>query len=334
MSERSMIQALNQALHQVMEAHDEVYCLGEDIGKMGGDFAVTRGLLERFGADRVRDTPLSEAAIIGTAVGSAMLGMRPVAEIMIADFMTTCYDQIVNSAAKMHYMFDGQFKAPIVIRTATGGGIGAGPHHSQSIEAWFLNVPGLVIVGPSNAYDAKGLLIASIMDDNPIIFLEHKALYRIKSQVPDEWYTVPLGQASVVRRGADVTVVASMKMVHEALAAADELAAKGIEAEIIDLRTLRPWDKTTVLDSVAKTRRAVVVTETPLMGSLASEVSVVIFEELFGSLASPVVRVGAKDAPIPAAPSLENEILPDRADIVAGVSMALADRPSEGAANA
>jgi pyruvate/2-oxoglutarate/acetoin dehydrogenase E1 component len=334
MSERTITQALNQALHQVMESHEEVYCLGEDIGKMGGDFAVTRGLLERFGAERVRDTPLSEAAIIGTAIGSAMLGMRPVAEIMISDFMTTCYDQVVNSAAKMHYMFNGKYKAPIVIRTATGGGIGAGPHHSQSVEAWFLNVPGLVIVAPSNAYDAKGLLIASILDDNPIIFLEHKVLYKIKSQVPEEWYTVPLGRASVVRSGSDVTVVASMKMVHEALAAADELAEKGIEAEIIDLRTLRPWDKTTVLDSVAKTRRAVVVTETPLMGSLASEVSVVIFEELFSRLASPVVRVGAKDAPLPTAPSLENEILPDRADIAAAVSTMVAGSESEGAANA
>jgi pyruvate/2-oxoglutarate/acetoin dehydrogenase E1 component len=334
MSERTITQALNQALHQVMESHEEVYCLGEDIGKMGGDFAVTRGLLERFGAERVRDTPLSEAAIIGTAIGSAMLGMRPVAEIMISDFMTTCYDQVVNSAAKMHYMFNGRYKAPIVIRTATGGGIGAGPHHSQSVEAWFLNVPGLVIVAPSNAYDAKGLLIASILDDNPIIFLEHKVLYKIKSQVPEEWYTVPLGRASVVRSGSDVTVVASMKMVHEALAAADELAERGIEAEIIDLRTLRPWDKTTVLDSVAKTRRAVVVTETPLMGSLASEVSVVIFEELFSRLASPVVRVGAKDAPLPTAPSLENEILPDRADIAAAVSTMVAGSESEGAANA
>jgi pyruvate/2-oxoglutarate/acetoin dehydrogenase E1 component len=334
MSERTITQALNQALHQVMESHEEVYCLGEDIGKMGGDFAVTRGLFERFGAERVRDTPLSEAAIIGTAIGSAMLGMRPVAEIMISDFMTTCYDQVVNSAAKLHYMFNGRFKAPIVIRTATGGGIGAGPHHSQSVEAWFLNVPGLVIVAPSNAYDAKGLLIASILDDNPILFLEHKVLYKTKGQVPEEWYTVPLGRASVVRSGSDVTVVASMRMVHEALAAADKLAESGIEAEIIDLRTLRPWDKTTVLESVAKTRRAVVVTETPLMGSLASEVSVVIFEELFSRLASPVVRVGAKDAPLPTAPSLESEILPDRADITAAVSTMMAGSESEGAANA
>jgi pyruvate dehydrogenase E1 component beta subunit len=280
MTRRTTVQALNDALQQVMSAHPEVYCLGEDIGKMGGDFSVTRGLLEKFVAERVRGTPLSESAIIGTAVGSAMVGMRPVAEIMIADFTATCYDQIVNNAAKPHYMFNGQFKAPIVIRTATGRGFGGGPHHSQSAEGWFLNVPGLVIAAPSNPYDAKGMLIASILDDNPILFLEHKGLYALKGEVPDEWYSVPLGRAEVTRAGRDVTVVASMKMVHEALAAADTLARDGVEIEVVDLRTLRSWDHATALASVAKTRRAVVVTESPLVGSLASEVSVTIFEEM------------------------------------------------------
>jgi len=325
MTMQTMVRALNSALHMVMEAHAEVYCLGEDIGKMGGDFGITRGLYDRFGAERVRDTPLSEAAIIGTAVGSAMVGMRPVAEIMIADFMTTCYDQMVNSAAKMHYMFNGQFKAPIVVRTATGGGFGGGPHHSQSVEGWFLNIPGLVIVAPSNPYDAKGLLIASILDDNPILFLEHKALYGTKGEVPETWYTVPLGRASVVREGGDVTVIASMKMVHEALAAAEVFAEEGIELEVIDLRTLRPWDQTTVFESVNKTRRAVVVTETPLMGSLASEISASIFEELFSNLIAPVARVGAKDAPIPMAPILEQVILPNFNDIADAVRLTLAD---------
>ncbi len=323
MTRRTTVQALNEALQQVMTAHPEVYCLGEDIGKMGGDFGVTRGLLKQFGAERVRDTPLSEAAIIGTAVGSAMVGMRPVAEIMIADFTATCYDQIVNNAAKLHYMFNGQFKAPIVIRTATGGGFGGGPHHSQSVEGWFLNVPGLVIVAPSNPHDAKGLLIASVLDDNPILFLEHKGLYSLKGEVPAEWYSVPLGRAEVTRTGRDVTVVASMKMVHEALAAAEALAPEGIELEVIDLRTLRPWDHATVLASVAKTRRAVVATESPLMGSLASEVSVAIFEEMFGELATRVRRVGAKDAPIPMAPALEQAILPNRKDIIAAARAAL-----------
>ena len=240
MTRRTMVQALNEALHLVMEKHTEVYCLGEDIGKMGGDFGVTRGLWEKFGAERVRDTPLSEAAIVGAAVGSAMVGMRPVAEIMIADFTTTCYDQIVNSAAKMHYMFNGQFKAPIVVRTATGGGFGGGPHHSQSVEDWFINVPGLVIVAPSNPQDAKGLLISSVLDDNPILFLEHKGLYSSKGEVPDGWHTEPLGKAAVVRPGRDVTVVATMKMVREALAAAEALAQEGIEIEVVVLRTLQP----------------------------------------------------------------------------------------------
>lgn len=323
MSRKSMGQALNEALHQAMEAHPEVYCLGEDIGKMGGDFSVTRGLWERFGAERVRDTPLSEAAIIGTAIGSAMVGMRPVAEIMIADFTTTCFDQIVNSAAKLHYMFNGQFKAPIVVRTATGGGFGGGPHHSQSVEGWFLNVPGLVIVAPSTPYDAKGLLIASILDDNPILFLEHKGLYGKRGDVPEDWYREPLGKAKVVREGHDVTVVASMMMVHEALAAADAASEEGVSLEVIDLRTLRPWDHITVLSSVRKTQRAVVVFETPLMGGLASDVSVAIFETLFSTLRSPVVRVGAKDSPIPMSPVLEQEILPDREDILAAVRCAL-----------
>lgn len=248
-----------------------------------------------------------------------MVGMRPVAEIMIADFMTTCYDQVVNNAAKMSYMFNGQFRAPIVIRTATGGGFGGGPHHSQSVEGWFLNVPGLVVVAPSTPYDAKGLLTASILSDNPILFLEHKGLYGVKGDVPEEWYTVPLGRAAVARPGRDVTVVASMKMLHEALAAAEILAEEGIDLEVVDLRTLRPWDEATVLASVGKTRRAVVVTESPLMGSVASEVSVVIFEAMHSQLAAPVRRVGAKDAPLPMAPVLEQAILPSRKDIAVAV---------------
>jgi acetoin:2,6-dichlorophenolindophenol oxidoreductase subunit beta len=314
----TLVQALNEALHLTMAGHPEVYCLGEDVGRMGGDFGVTRGLWQRFGAERVRDTPLSEAAIIGAAVGSAMVGMRPVAEIMIADFLTTCYDQLVNSAAKMHYMFNGQFKAPIVVRTATGGGFGGGPHHSQSVEGWFTNVPGLVVVAPSNPYDAKGLLIASILSDNPILFLEHKGLYGLKGDVPEESYTVPIGKAMVTRAGRDVTVVTSMKMVHEALAAANTLAKEGIELEIVDLRTLQPWDHKTVLDSVSKTHRAMVAMEAPRTGGLAAEVSATLSEELFSELAAPVMRIGALDAPIPMSPVLEQVILPSAQQIVQG----------------
>lgn len=326
MGRKTTVQSLNEALHLVMETHPEVYCLGEDIGKMGGDFSVTRGLFVKFGAERVRDTPLSEAAIIGAAVGSAMVGMRPVAEIMIADFTTTCYDQIVNNAAKMYYMFNGQFKAPIVIRTATGGGYGGGPHHSQSVEGWFMNVPGLVIVAPSNPFDAKGLLISSILDDNPILFLEHKGLYALKDEVPDEFYTIPIGQAAVVRPGKDITVVTSMKMVHEALSAAETLAGEGIELEIVDLRTLRPWDQKTTLDSVRKTKRAIVAMEAPRSGGPASEVSAVISEMLFSTLVAPVQRIGALDAPIPMAPALENAILPERRDIIMAARQVMAYR--------
>ena len=285
---RTFVQALTEALDLAMERDPNVYMLGEDIGEMGGDFGVTRGLWAKYGGARVRDTPLSEAAIIGTAVGSAMMGMRPVAEIMFADFLGECYDQLVNNAAKMHYMFDGQFKAPIVVRTACGGGFGGGPHHSQSVEGWFLNVPGLVIVAPATPADAKGLLLAAIENDNPILFLEHKALYRIKGDVPEGYYTTPLRQARIARQGKDVTVVATMKMVHEALAAAAELEKEGIDVEVIDLRTILPYDAETVLESVRKTGRAVVANEAPRTGGLASELSAVIGEACFRDLKAPV----------------------------------------------
>lgn len=312
MAVMTTVQALNDALGLMMAEDSRVFCLGEDIGKMGGDFGVTRGLYDEFGGERVRDTPLSEAAIIGTAVGAAMVGMRPVAEIMFADFIGTCYDQMVNNAAKVHYMFDGQFRAPIVVRTACGGGFGGGPHHSQQVEGWFMNVPGLVIVAPSNPYDAKGLLISSIEDDNPILFLEHKALYRLKGEVPEGKYRVPLRQAKVVREGNDVTLVSCMKTLHDCLSAAEELASEGISAEVIDLRTIRPWDHETVLQSVRKTGRAVVVNEAPKIGGLASDVSAVISEEAFSSLKSPVTRVCGLDTPIPFSLPLEKIILPDK----------------------
>lgn len=319
MKRMTMVQALNSALDLMMAEDEKVFLLGEDIGHMGGDFGVTRGLFNKYGAERVRDTPLSEAAIIGTAVGAAMVGLRPVPEIMFADFLGTCYDQIVNNAAKMHYMFDGQFRAPIVIRTAAGGGFGGGPHHSQSVEGWFMNVPGLVIVGPSTPYDAKGLLIASIENDNPVLFLEHKALYRVRGEVDEGKYSVPLRQAAIAREGSDVTVVASMKMTHEALAAAEALAADGISVEVVDLRTLRPWDQATVLESVAKTGRAVVANEAPKMGGLGAEVSATISEEVYAQLKAPVRRVCGLDTPIPFSVSLEKMILPNKDDIKAAV---------------
>jgi pyruvate dehydrogenase E1 component beta subunit len=316
MSKMSMVQALNNALDIMMAENEKVYCLGEDIGWMGGDFGVTRGLFDKYGPERMRDTPLSESAIIGAAVGSAMVGMRPVAEIMFADFMGVCYDQLVNNAAKVHYMFDGQYKAPIVVRTACGGGFGGGPHHSQMIEGWFMNVPGLVIVAPSTPEDAKGLLIASIEDDNPILFLEHKALYRKKGEVPDGKYITPLRKARIARGGDDVTIVADTWMVHKTLAAAEVLAEEGISTEVIDLRTLRPWDQETVLDSVRKTGRAVVVRESPSTGGLSADVSAVIAEQAFGDLKAAVKRVTALDTPIPFSVKLEKIILPGEEDII------------------
>ena len=319
MSRMTTVQALNSALHLKMAEDQRVFCLGEDIGWMGGDFGVTRGLFEAFGAERVRDTPLSEAAIVGAAVGSAMVGMIPVAEIMFADFLTTCFDQIVNNAAKLHYMFDGEFKAPIVIRTACGGGFGGGPHHSQQVEGWFMNVPGLVVVAPSNPQDAKGLLIAAIEDENPILFLEHKALYAKKGEVDDEKFSLPLRKAAVVRAGKDVTIVTCMKNVLDAVAAADILEQENISVEVIDLRTLRPWDHETVLASVRRTGRAVVVNEAPNIGGLAADISAVISEEAFASLKAPVVRVGGLDTPIPFSLPLEKIILPDKEKIMAAV---------------
>lgn len=323
---RTFVQALNEALDICMEAYPEVFLIGEDIGAMGGDFGVTRKLFDKYGKDRVRDTPLSEAAIIGTCVGAAMVGMRPVAEIMFADFIGECYDQIVNNAAKIHYMFDGQFKAPLVVRTACGGGFGGGPHHSQSVEGWFLNVPGLVIVAPSTPADAKGLLTASIEDDNPVLFLEHKALYSKKGEVPVGFHRSPLRSAAVVREGSDVTIVAAMRMVHEALAAADTLATEGVSVEVVDLRTIRPYDTETVVSSVAKTGRAVVAIEAPKLGGLAAELSATIAEECFEALRSPVVRVAGLDAPIPFSLILEKVVLPGADDVVAGVRQAMGER--------
>jgi pyruvate dehydrogenase E1 component beta subunit len=320
----SFVKALNSALDLGMERHPEMFLIGEDIGEMGGDFGVTRKLWAKYGEDRVRDTPLSEAAIIGTCVGSAMMGMRPVAEIMFADFLGECYDQIVNNASKLHYMFDGQFSAPLVIRTACGGGFGGGPHHSQSVEGWFLNVPGIVIVAPSNPADAKGLLLASIECEDPVLFLEHKALYRSRGEVPEGYYTTPLAKAAVAREGTDVTVVATMRLVPMALEAATAAAEKGVSVEVVDLRTIRPYDAETVLDSVSKTGRAVVANEAPKIGGLGAELSARIHEECFAELRGPVVRVDALDTPIPFSVPLEEEILPDTTDIAAAIDRAMA----------
>jgi pyruvate/2-oxoglutarate/acetoin dehydrogenase E1 component len=312
-------QAINEALRQEMERDPNVFILGEDVARMGGDFGITRGLWQKFGDMRVLDTPLSEAAIVGLANGAAFAGLRPVAEIMFADFITECYDQIVNNASKAYYMYGGQFRCPVVIRTATGGGFYAGPNHSQSVEGWLMNVPGLIVVAPSTPYDAKGLLISAIREDNPVVFLEHKMLYAKKGEVPEEPYTIPLCRADIKRVGKDVTVIATMRQVHDALAVADGLASEGIDVEVLDLRTLVPYDEETILDSVRKTGRVVIAHESPKTGGPGAEIAAFIAEEAFAHLKAPIMRVAALDAPIAFAPVLENFILPSQKDIAQAV---------------
>lgn len=319
----SFVKAINEALHQEMERDERVFIIGEDIGRRGGDFGATVGLWRRW-PDRCRDTPLSEAAITGLGVGAAMVGMRPIVEIMFVDFLTECYDQVVNNMAKVHYMFGGQLKVPIVIRTLCGGGFHAGPHHSQSGEGWLMNIPGLTVVGPSTPYDAKGLLIAAIRSDNPVVFMEHKGLYGMKGTVPEEPYTVPLYRAQVRRPGHHVTIVAGLKMVHLALAAAEEMAAQGVDAEVIDLTTIVPWDQETVLESVTKTGRVVTVFENPKTGGPGSEISATITEEVFGVLKAPIKRVAGLDTPHAFSPVLEDYILPRKEDVIKAIAEVMA----------
>jgi pyruvate dehydrogenase E1 component beta subunit len=314
----SFVKAINEALHQEMARDERVFIIGEDIGRRGGDFGATVGLWQRW-PDRCRDTPLSEAAITGLGVGAAMAGMRPIVEIMFVDFLTECFDQVVNNMAKVHYMFGGQLTAPLVIRTLCGGGFHAGPHHSQSAEGWLMNVPGITVVAPSNPYNAKGLLIASIRNENPVVFMEHKGLYSGKGPVPEEAYEVPLYKAQVVRTGRDVTVVAALKMVDLALKAADELAKEEVDVEVIDLVTIKPWDQETILESVRKTGRVVTVFENPKTGGPGSEISATIAEEGFHWLKAPVRRVAGLDTPHAFAPVLENHILPDKEDLATAV---------------
>jgi pyruvate/2-oxoglutarate/acetoin dehydrogenase E1 component len=321
MSESTYLEAIREALREEMNQDPAVFILGEDVGLHGGAFGVTRGLFEEFGPQRVRNTPISENTIVGTALGAAMTGMRPVAEIMFADFSSLAFDQIVNQVAKVRYMFGGQCRAPMVIRLPQGGlsWKSAGAQHSQSVEAWYVHTPGLVVVFPSTPYDAKGLLKAAIRDDNPVVFLEHKALYGFGGQVPDEEYVVALGKADVKRSGQDATIVAAGYMVHYALEAADRLAQENIEIEIIDPRTLKPLDEETIYASVRKTNRAVVVQEACRTAGVAAEWGMLIYENCFDWLDAPVVRVAGQDVPIPYANSLDSRVWPRVEEIVQAV---------------
>ena len=316
MAELTYRAAVTEAIAQEMERDERVYFIGEDIGAAGGVFKTTPGLFERFGPRRVRDTPISEEAIIGAAMGAAMMGLRPVAEIMFSDFFATCWDLIANQIAKTRYMTDGQVSLPLVIRTANGGGLRFGAQHSQAVENWAMAVPGLKVVAPSTPADAKGLLAAAIRDPDPVIVLEAKSLYPEKGEVPDGEHVEPLGKASVLTEGDDVTIVALAAMVPRALVAAERLAAQGIGARVVDLRTLVPLDVTTLLDAVRATGRLFTVEENPRLCGWGAEIVSIVAEEAFDSLDGPIVRITTPHVPLPAADSLEDLAIPSVERIV------------------
>lgn len=319
MPEISVGRALREALREEMARDESVFLIGEDIGTYGGAFRITRGLLAEFGEQRVIDTPISESAIAGAAVGAAIMGTRPVAEIMFQDFATLAIDQILNCAAKLRYLHNGRVTVPMVLRAPFGAGIHAGAHHSQSIEAMFCHIPGVKVVCPSTPYDAKGLLKSAIRDPNPVLFFENKLVYGLKGEVPEEDYTVPLGKADVKREGKDVTVVVWGLMVPKALRAATELVEKGIELEVIDLRTLYPLDTEAIINSVKKTGRLLIVHEACKTGGLGGEIAAIVAKEAFGYLDAPIERVAAPDAPVPFSPPLEEVFIPQQKDIVDAV---------------
>jgi 2-oxoisovalerate dehydrogenase E1 component beta subunit len=312
------LEAIRQGLWEEMERDERVFLLGEDIGVYGGAFKVTEGFLERFGEERVIDTPISEAAIVGAAIGAALVGLRPVAEMQFIDFISIAFDQLTNFAAKCRYRWGAA--VPIVVRGPCGGGVHGGPFHSQNVEAYFFHTPGLKIVEPATPYDAKGLIKAAIRDDDPVLYFEHKYLYRrIRGEVPEDDYIVPIGKADVKRPGRDVTVLTYGWMLHKSLEAADLVAAEGIEVEVVDLRTLLPLDDETILSSVAKTGRAVIVHEDTRTGGIAGEIAMRINERIFEYLEAPVVRVTAPDTPIPFSPPLEEFFLPQVEEIVQAI---------------
>ena len=310
------LEAIRAALHDEMARDERVFLMGEDIGAYGGAFKVTEGLIDVYGEQRVIDTPISEAAIVGSAIGAAYMGMRPVCEVQFIDFISCCFDMLTNFAAKSRYRNGAG--VPIVVRGPCGGGVGGGPFHSLNPESFFLNTPGLKMVEPSTAYDAKGLLRAAIRDDDPVLYFEHKYLYRrIKDEVPDGDYVVPLGKAAIRREGTDLSIVTFGAMVYTALDAATELAKAGVEAEVLDLRSLAPLDRDAVLTTVAKTSRALLLHEATLTGGIGGELAAIIAQDAFGYLDAPVMRVASVDAPVPYAPPLEAAFLPSVEKVVA-----------------
>ncbi len=316
MREITYLEAVREAMTQEMERDERVFLIGEDVGVYGGAFGVSDGMLARF-PGRVLDTPITELGIAGAATGAALIGMRPIAEIMFMDFTTLASEQLVNQAAKLRFMFGGRATVPMVLRTPAGSGTGAAAHHSQSLENWFVHVPGLKVVMPSMPYDVKGLLITSIRDDNPIVFVEHKLLYKRKGPVPEEPYTIPLGSADVKREGRDLTIVATSIMVPRSLEAAEQLAEEGIEVEVVDPRTLKPLDEETIVRSVKKTSRVLIVHEAPRTSGYGAELAATIAEsEAFGYLDAPIVRLAGRDMPIPYNRTLERHTVPQVENIV------------------
>ena len=310
MAKVTFLEAIRQALIEEMERDPAVLLIGQDIGVYGGAFKVTAGLLERFGWERVIDTPISETAIVGAAVGMSYMGLRPVAEMQFIDFIACCFNQLTNFVAKSHYRWGAP--VPMVLRGPSGGGVHGGPFHSQNPEMYFVHTPGLKVVYPATAYDAKGLLKSAIRDNNPVLFFEHKFLYRrIKEELPDEEYTVPLGKAIVRREGRDLTIVTYAAMMYTSLEAAELLAKEGIEAEVVDLRTLLPLDRETILASVKKTNKLLVVHEDTRTGGIAGEIAATVCEGAFEDLDGPVMRVASLDTPVPFSPPLEERFLPN-----------------------
>ena len=323
MAELRYVRAVNQALHDALSADERVIVFGQDVAAAGGPFSASRGLLKAFGSMRVRDTPISEGAIAGAAVGAALSGLRPIVEIMFMDFTTLAMDALVNQAAKAHFMFGGQACVPMVVRTPHGGGLSAGPQHSQCLEAWFAHIPGLKVVCPSNPADAYGLLRAAVNDDNPVIFVEHKALYARKAEVADELPIVPLGEAAIARSGRDVTLVTYGALVQTALDAAAALADQGIEVEVMDLRSLQPWDEALVLASLARTHRLVIAHEAVEAFGVGAEIAARMADVGFDELDAPIVRVGAPFMPVPFAKELERHYLPNAGRITAAIQRVL-----------
>ena len=311
------LEAVREALTQEMRRDPTVFLLGEDIGVYGGAFGATTGMLEEFGPERVRDTPISEAAIAGAATGAALMGMRPIMEIMFMDFLTISMNQLVNQAAKMRFMFGGKASIPLVCRAPAGSGTGAAAQHSQSLEAWFVHTPGIKVVAPATPADVKGLLVASIRDNNPVIFMEHKLLYRTKGPVSEDLYTIPLAEADIKREGRDLTILAYSIMVPRALEAAERLAAEGLEIEVVDPRTLKPLDIETIVGSVSKTGRVLIVHEAPITGGVGAELAATIADsEAFDYLDAPIRRLAGRNVPIPYNRTLEAAAVPQVEDIV------------------